>query len=100
MCRNFTNPKIRGAVVFHNQGPEMFDYSIRLNHTWAFSGFPDVRTIMDVNGPYMNDLELGVNTVPILQYGFSGFLTVHFCLPFLVAFSLFFIHPKIAFLLL
>ncbi|CDP14120.1 unnamed protein product [Coffea canephora] len=74
--KNFTNPKIRGAVVFHNQGPEMFDYSIRLNHTWAFSGFPDVRTIMDVNGPYMNDLELGVNTVPILQYGFSGFLTL------------------------
>ncbi|KAL3533759.1 hypothetical protein ACH5RR_007280, partial [Cinchona calisaya] len=74
--KNVTNPKIKGAIVFHNQGPEVFDYSIRLNHTWAFSGFPNVRTIMDVNGPYLNDLELGVNTIPILQYGFSGFLTL------------------------
>ncbi|KAJ8499332.1 hypothetical protein OPV22_009884 [Ensete ventricosum] len=74
--RNLSNPKIKGAIVFHGQGPETFDYSIRLNHTWAFSGFPNVKTIMDVNGPYLNDLELGVNFVPILQYGFSGFLTL------------------------
>ncbi|CAL9065166.1 unnamed protein product [Musa banksii] len=74
--RNLSNPKIKGAVVFHAQGPQTFDYSIRLNHTWAFSGFPNVKTIMDVNGPYLNDLELGVNIVPILQYGFSGFLTL------------------------
>lgn len=74
--KNCPNPKIRGAVVFHSQGPKLFDYSIRLNHTWAFSGFPDVKTIMDIDGPYLNDLELGVNAVPILQYGFSGFLTV------------------------
>ncbi|KAH9621200.1 hypothetical protein KSS87_008656 [Heliosperma pusillum] len=74
--KNCSNPKIRGAVVFHSQGPQLYDYSIRLNHTWAFSGFPDVQTIMDVNGPYLNDLELGVNTIPIMQYGFSGFLTV------------------------
>lgn len=73
--KNCPNPKIRGAVVFHSQGPKLFDYSIRLNHTWAFSGFPDVKTIMDIDGPYLNDLELGVNAVPILQYGFSGFLT-------------------------
>lgn len=31
---------------------------------------------MDVNGPYLNDLELGMNIVPTLQYGSSGFLTV------------------------
>lgn len=62
--------------MFHEQGPESFDYSIRLNHTWAFSGFPDVKSIMDLNGPYLNDLELGVNIIPIMQYGFSGFLTV------------------------
>ncbi|EPS64870.1 hypothetical protein M569_09909, partial [Genlisea aurea] len=74
--KNSTNPKIKGAVVFHNQGPELFDYSIRLNHTWAFSGFPDINTIMDVNGPYLNDLQLGVNTIPIMQYSFSGFLTL------------------------
>ncbi|GAB2295549.1 Phospholipid-transporting ATPase abca1 [Dionaea muscipula] len=71
-----SNPMIKGAVVFHDQGPQVYDYSIRLNHTWAFSGFPDVRTIMDVNGPFLNDLELGVNTIPILQYSFSGFLTL------------------------
>ncbi|CAL1377626.1 unnamed protein product [Linum trigynum] len=71
-----TNPKIKGAIVFHHQGPLVFDYSIRLNHTWAFSGFPDIKTIMDVNGPFLNDLELGVNIVPILQYSFSGFLTL------------------------
>ncbi|XP_047959280.1 ABC transporter A family member 1 [Salvia hispanica] len=74
--RNYTNPKIRGAVVFHAQGPQVFDYSIRLNHTWAFSGFPDVKSIMDVNGPYLNDLELGVNPIPIMQYSISGFLTL------------------------
>lgn len=74
--RNYTNPKIKGAVVFHTQGPQLFDYSIRLNHTWAFSGFPDVKSIMDMNGPYLNDLELGVNPIPIMQYSFSGFLTL------------------------
>ncbi|CAI9099895.1 OLC1v1036780C1 [Oldenlandia corymbosa var. corymbosa] len=74
--KNLTNPKIKGAIVFHSQGPEIFDYSIRLNHTWAFSGFPDVKNIMDVNGPYLNDLQLGVNPIPIMQYGFSGFLTL------------------------
>lgn len=62
--------------MFHTQGPQMFDYSIRLNHTWAFSGFPDVRSIMDMNGPYLNDLQLGVNPIPIMQYSSSGFLTV------------------------
>ncbi|KAL0383532.1 UNVERIFIED_CONTAM: ABC transporter A family member 1 [Sesamum calycinum] len=56
--KNCTNPKIKGAIVFHNQGPRLFDYSIRLNHTWAFSGFPNVKSIMDTNGPYLNDLEL------------------------------------------
>lgn len=79
--RNRTNPKIKGAVVFHEQGPQSFDYSIRLNHTWAFSGFPDVKNIMDTNGPFLNDLSLGVNTIPILQYGLSGFLTVRVCYP-------------------
>ncbi|CAN1829239.1 ABC transporter A family member 1 [Linum perenne] len=73
---NCSNPKIKGAVVFHHQGPQVFDYSIRLNHTWAFSGFPDINTIMDVNGPFLNDLELGVNIVPILQYSSSGFFTL------------------------
>lgn len=62
--------------MFHSQGPQLFDYSIRLNHTWAFSGFPDVKSIMDINGPYLNDLELGVNVIPTMQYGLSGFLTV------------------------
>lgn len=76
VTRNLSNPKIRGAIVFHEHGPQLFDYSIRLNHTWAFSGYPDVKTIMDVNGPYLNDLELGVNIVPSLQYSFSGFLTL------------------------
>ncbi|XP_052174030.1 ABC transporter A family member 1 isoform X3 [Diospyros lotus] len=71
-----SKPKIKGAIIFHGQGPVLYDYSIRLNHSWAFSGFPDVHTIMDVNGPYLNDLELGVNTVPILQYSFSGFFTL------------------------
>ncbi|KAE9465926.1 hypothetical protein C3L33_02162, partial [Rhododendron williamsianum] len=69
--RNCSNPKIKGAIIFHDQGPELFDYSIRLNHSWAFSGFPDVQTIMDVNGPYLNDLGLGVNPVPIMQYSFT-----------------------------
>lgn len=62
----------------------LFDYSIRLNHSWAFSGFPDVNTIMDTNGPYYNDLDLGVSSVPTLQYGLSGFLTVR---TFFVGFS-------------
>ncbi|VFQ72204.1 unnamed protein product [Cuscuta campestris] len=77
MCgqKNCTNPKIKGAIIFHEQGPQVFDYSIRLNHTWAFSGFPNVGTIMDTNGPFLNDLELGVNPVPILQYSLSGFFT-------------------------
>ncbi|XP_031098016.1 ABC transporter A family member 1 [Ipomoea triloba] len=74
--KNCTNPKIKGAIVFHEQGPQVFDYSIRLNHTWAFSGFPDVSTIMDTNGPFLNDLDLGVNPVPILQYSLSGFFTL------------------------
>ncbi|KAJ4767254.1 ABC transporter A family member 1 [Rhynchospora pubera] len=74
--RNLSNPKLRGAIVFHKLGPKIFDYSIRLNHTWAFSGFPDTKSIMDVNGPYLNDLELGMNIVPTLQYGSSGFLTL------------------------
>ncbi|XP_031740232.1 ABC transporter A family member 1 isoform X2 [Cucumis sativus] len=73
---NCSNPKIKGAVVFHEQGPELFDYSIRLNHTWAFSGFPNVRSIMDMNGPYLNDLELGATNIPTMQYSFSGFLTL------------------------
>lgn len=76
LCRNCSNPKIKGAVVFYEQGPQSFDYSIRLNHTWAFSGFPDVTTIMDTNGPFLNDLELGVSAIPTMQYSFSGFLTV------------------------
>ncbi|CAA6654054.1 unnamed protein product [Spirodela intermedia] len=73
---NLSKPKLKGAIVFHEQGPHSFDYSIRLNHTWAFSGFPDVKTIMDVNGPYLNDLDLGVSTVPTLQYSMSGFFTL------------------------
>lgn len=80
-AKNISNPKIKGAVVFHEQGPQQYDYSIRLNHTWAVSGFPDVKTIMDVNGPYLDDLVLGMDIVPILQYGFSGFLTVCILLP-------------------
>ncbi|XP_057718264.1 ABC transporter A family member 1 isoform X1 [Arachis stenosperma] len=75
-ARNCSNPKIKGAVVFYEQGPQSFDYSIRLNHTWAFSGFPDVKTIMDTNGPFLNDLELGVSAVPTMQYSFSGFFTL------------------------
>ncbi|XP_057438072.1 ABC transporter A family member 1 isoform X2 [Lotus japonicus] len=74
--KNCSNPKIKGAVVFYEQGPQSFDYSIRLNHTWAFSGFPDVTTIMDTNGPFLNDLELGVSAVPTMQYSFSGFFTL------------------------
>nr|AMP82925.1 ABC transporter A family member 1 [Catalpa bungei] len=74
--KNFTNPKVKGAIVFHAQGSQLFDYSIRLNHTWAFAGFPNVKSIMDTNGPFLNDLELGVNIIPILQYSFSGFLTL------------------------
>nr|XP_007162183.1 hypothetical protein PHAVU_001G131200g [Phaseolus vulgaris]ESW34177.1 hypothetical protein PHAVU_001G131200g [Phaseolus vulgaris] len=75
-ARNCSNPKIKGAIVFYEQGPQSFDYSIRLNHTWAFSGFPDVTTIMDTNGPFLNDLELGVSAVPTMQYSISGFLTL------------------------
>lgn len=79
LSRNCSNPKIKGAVVFHDQGPHAFDYSIRLNHTWALKGFPDVKSIMDTNGAYLNDLELGVSPIPIMQYSYSGFLTVYFC---------------------
>ncbi|KAI9080732.1 hypothetical protein K1719_037245 [Acacia pycnantha] len=75
-ARNCLYPKIKGAVVFHEQGPKSFDYSIRLNHTWAFSGFPDVKTIMDTNGPFVRDLDLGVSAIPTTQYSFSGFLTL------------------------
>lgn len=85
--KNCSNPKIKGAIIFHKQGPESFAYSIRLNHTWAFSGFPDVKTIMDVNGPYVNDLELGVNIVPTLQYGYSGFLTLQQVLDSFIIFA-------------
>ncbi|XP_048321587.1 ABC transporter A family member 1 isoform X2 [Ziziphus jujuba] len=85
--RNCSNPKIKGAVVFHSQGPQLFDYSIRLNHSWAFSGFPDVKSIMDTNGPYLNDLELGVNTVPTMQYSFSGFLTLQQVLDSFIIFA-------------
>ncbi|OVA04022.1 ABC transporter-like [Macleaya cordata] len=85
--KNCSNPKIKGAIVFHEQGPQLYDYSIRLNHTWAFSGFPDVKTIMDTNGPYANDLELGVNAVPTLQYGFSGFLTLQQVLDSVIIFA-------------
>ncbi|KAJ0099981.1 hypothetical protein Patl1_20486 [Pistacia atlantica] len=81
------NPKIKGAVVFHDQGPQSFDYSIRLNHTWAFSGFPDVKSIMDTNGPYLNDLELGVDPVPTMQYSFSGFLTLQQVLDSFIIFA-------------
>lgn len=63
-------------MVFHEQGPHVYDYSIRLNHTWALAGFPNVKSIMDTNGPYINDLEMGINTIPTMQYSFSGFLTV------------------------
>ncbi|XP_027928069.1 ABC transporter A family member 1 isoform X2 [Vigna unguiculata] len=75
-ARNCSTPKIKGAIVFYEQGPQSFDYSIRLNHTWAFSGFPDVTTIMDTNGPFLNDLELGVSAIPTMQYSISGFLTL------------------------
>ncbi|XP_038685237.1 ABC transporter A family member 1 isoform X1 [Tripterygium wilfordii] len=75
-AKNCSYPKIKGAVVFHGQGPQLFDYSIRLNHTWAFSGFPNVKSIMAVNGPFVKDLELGFNIIPMLQYSFSGFLTL------------------------
>ncbi|KAJ8624155.1 hypothetical protein MRB53_032685 [Persea americana] len=85
--QNASNPKIKGAVIFHEQGPQLFDYSIRLNHSWAFSGFPDIKTIMDTNGPYLNDLELGVDTVPTLQYGLSGFLTLQQVVDSFIIFS-------------
>ncbi|XP_022766657.1 ABC transporter A family member 1 isoform X5 [Durio zibethinus] len=85
--KNCSNPKIKGAVVFHHQGPQLFDYSIRLNHTWAFSGFPDVNSIMDTNGPYLNDLELGVNNIPTMQYSISGFLTLQQVLDSFIIFA-------------
>ncbi|XWS56284.1 hypothetical protein CRYUN_Cryun09bG0072800 [Craigia yunnanensis] len=85
--KNCLNPKIKGAVVFHHQGPQLFDYSIRLNHTWAFSGFPDVKTIMDTDGPYLNDLELGVNIIPTMQYSSSGFLTLQQVLDSFIIFA-------------
>ncbi|GKU89849.1 hypothetical protein SLEP1_g3933 [Rubroshorea leprosula] len=81
------NPKIKGAVVFHHQGPHVFDYSIRLNHTWAFSGFPDVESIMDTNGPFVNDLALGLSHVPTMQYSLSGFLTLQQVLDSFVIFA-------------
>ncbi|KAL3755279.1 hypothetical protein ACJRO7_002345 [Eucalyptus globulus] len=74
--KNCSNPKIKGAVVFHGQGPQIYDYSIRLNHSWAFSGFPDTKSIMDTNGPFANDLHLGVSIIPTMQYSFSGFYTL------------------------
>ncbi|KAK0597531.1 hypothetical protein LWI29_026223 [Acer saccharum] len=85
--KSCSNPKIKGAVVFHGQGPHLFDYSIRLNHTWALSGFPNVKSIMDTNGPYLNDLELGVNPVPTMQYSFSGFLTLQQVLDSFIIFA-------------
>ncbi|XP_048226165.1 ABC transporter A family member 1 isoform X2 [Ricinus communis] len=85
--KNCSNPKIKGAIIFHDQGPQLFDYSIRLNHTWAFSGFPDVKTIMDVNGPYLNDLELGVSPIPTMQYSFSGFFTLQQLVDSFIIFS-------------
>lgn len=92
-AKNCSNPKIRGAIVFHGQGPYLYDYSIRLNHTWAFSGFPDVKSIMDINGPYVNDLELGLNQIPILQYGYSGFLTLQQVMD---SFIIFYAQQKVA----
>ncbi|XP_024027117.1 ABC transporter A family member 1 [Morus notabilis] len=85
--RNCSNPKIKGAVVFHDQGPHAFDYSIRLNHTWALKGFPDVKSIMDTNGAYLNDLELGVTPIPIMQYSYSGFLTLQQILDSFIIFA-------------
>jgi ATP-binding cassette subfamily A (ABC1) protein 3 len=69
------NPRILGAVVFHSLGP-VYDYSLRLNHSWAPSGFPDVKSIMDTKGSGVNDLYLGLNLIPQMQYSLSGFLTV------------------------
>ncbi|KAF5208207.1 Abc transporter a family member, partial [Thalictrum thalictroides] len=86
-AKNCSNPKIKGAVIFHEQGPHSFAYSIRLNHSWAFSGFPDVKSIMDTNGPYVNDLNLGVEIIPTLQYGFSGFLTLQQVLDSFIIFA-------------
>lgn len=89
-CRNCSNPKIKGAVVFHGQGPHIYDYSLRLNHTWAFSGFPDPKSIMDTNGPFVNDLQLGVNIIPTTQYSSSGFFTVCSTIPTTMLRCLFF----------
>jgi hypothetical protein len=69
------NPRILGAVVFHSLGP-VYDYSLCLNHSWAPSGFPDVKSIMDTKGSGVNDLYLGLNLIPQMQYSLSGFLTV------------------------
>lgn len=85
--RNVTYPKIKGAIIFHEQGPHFYDYSIRLNHSWAPSGFPDVKTIMDTNGPYQNDLQLGFSAIPTLQYGYSGFLTLQQVLDSFIIFA-------------
>eukprot|EP00850_Spirogloea_muscicola_P024274 SM000551S17883 [mRNA] locus=s551:39:2760:- [translate_table: standard] len=76
-ARNLSNPRIQGAIVFHQSGGDdaIYEYSIRLNHTWAPSGFPDPKHIMDTNGRYADDLQLGLNPIPIMQYGLSGFLT-------------------------
>lgn len=74
-CSGEVHPFVLGAVVFHSTGPA-YDYSLRLNHSWAPSGFPDLRTIMDTKGSGVNDLLLGVNLVSQMQYSLSGFLTV------------------------
>ncbi|KAL6272895.1 hypothetical protein ACE6H2_023587 [Prunus campanulata] len=50
-------------------------------------GFPNVKSIMDTNGPYLNDLELGINTVPTMQYSFSGFLTLQQVLDSFIIFA-------------
>ncbi|GAQ79509.1 ABC transporter A family [Klebsormidium nitens] len=69
------HPFLLGAVVFHSTGPA-YDYSLRLNHSWAPSGFPDLRTIMDTKGSGVNDLFLGLNLISQTQYALSGFLTL------------------------
>lgn len=74
-CSGEAHPFLLGAVVFHSTGPG-YDYSLRLNHSWAPSGFPDLRTIMDTKGSGVNDLFLGLNIISQTQYALSGFLTV------------------------
>jgi hypothetical protein len=44
---------------------------------------------MDVNGPYLNDLELGVNIIPTMQYSSSAFFTVCLLISSHVTFSLY-----------